>query len=433
MDIMTNFNLKSSKPLDTRLSVNLLSDITSSSRYEGMIAYQINDKTHYKYIDGTFVPLNSEVVSNVKKHPTSSISLTKLQPDGPKTGIKYLTKGWHDNVLYGHARTKLFRAANIADPTTWEMGVDLFSTYGVMIHMHVSNKGIVMLMKATGANVKVWYTPDIFTVPTLRHEFILSPTTDTINGGMGASGHSNGVNDYLFAVQYGFGLYERKAFMSTDLGQTWTTIYTQAIFNNNPEINNHIHAIKYDPFENRIWIGLGDSENSGIVWSDDMGVTWNGDRSLHQPTLIHPFAKRVAFGRDSDTKVPGIDEYYREDYTDSMVGFVPKSSLNFREDQISPRYYPSMQITGFGDVLYIIFYARGQYAEDQYIYATGDGGSSWHLVFHSSQVSGQPHLRNYCSQVTADGKLAFVLNDPTDAVGMEECLVYCDALEWVQD
>ena len=133
-------------------------------------------------VSRTKIKIETLESQNVKV-PKAPLTLKLVgETDSAKTGIRYLTTGWHDRVLYGVARLKIFRAAQVDDPTTWEMGVNLPTTiYEYIRHLHVSNKGIVLITKKTSYKVKVWFMQDINSEPVLRHEFIFTPSTDTLN------------------------------------------------------------------------------------------------------------------------------------------------------------------------------------------------------------------------------------------------------------
>lgn len=350
------------------------------------------------------------------------------ETDPAKTGIRYLTTGWHDKALYGIARLKLFRAEKVDEPASWEMGVNIPSTtYETILHLHVSNKGIVLITKKSGENPKVWYLDDINSTPELQYEFTFNPSTDTLND-FNITSHSDGVNDYIIACQYGYGFAVRNIYLSKDMGSTWDIINKNMITTPG-DVNAHWHTAKYDPYLGRIWAAEGDNTNSAISYSDDLGETWVRNPGLFQPTLIYPFPKRVIFGRDRTSAYPGIDQWIRnKDKEFELEDLI--DNLSFRRDKNAFHNYPSMQIAGYGDVAYIRFPAVIDMKE-QYIYATGDGGESWHCVYSGTHIAGSgiPSLGNP-SGVTADGKIAFALYGyGTAEYGVP--LVYSDAVEWV--
>lgn len=368
----------------------------------------------------------SQKIGGETKRPKEPLKIKIVETtESAKTGIRFLTKGWHDNYLYGVARLKLFRAKKVDDPATWEMGVNLPSTiYENILSLHVSNKGIVLISKKGGENPKVWFLSDINATPVLRHEFIFSPTTDTLNE-FNITSHSDGVNDYIFACQYGMGTdHIRNMYFSKDLGTTWTLI-NQSIITTPGDLNSHWHLAKFDPYMGRIWAAQGDNSNSALSFSDDLGTTWKRFAGIYQPTMIHPFPDRVILGRDRGTAPPGFDHISR-DYSSSAINVSP--TLSFRSDKIAFHNYPGHHIVGYGEVAYIRFPVRLEMNEE-YLFATGDGGKSWHCVYSTTRGTGTPYLGNP-SGVTADGKIAFpIFNYGSGDLGTP--LAYAEAIEWI--
>ena len=88
------------------------------------------------------------------------------------------------------------------------------------------------------------------------------------------------------------------AYISNDYGNegSWRELFKVP----NPNVN-HIHDVKYDPYEGLIWISVGDRRNSDrLYWSDDYGRNWDTLRGLERAriTSIMPFPDRVLFGSD---------------------------------------------------------------------------------------------------------------------------------------
>ena len=57
----------------------------------------------------------------------------------------------------------------------------------------------------------------------------------------------------------------------------------------------HIHGVSYDDIQGRIYvtIGDGDLEGSHILWSDDLGATWNGN--LYKKTFAMPIQTQSVY------------------------------------------------------------------------------------------------------------------------------------------
>lgn len=107
-----------------------------------------------------------------------------------------------------------------------------------------------------------------------------------------------------------------KVYLSLDGGKTFKTIFDIATNINASETNTHIHAVKFDPYENIIWIVTGDGPNhSSVRYTMDFGETWHLATGLEncsvQHTCIYPLPDCVLFG--SDARVVGVARYHRPD------------------------------------------------------------------------------------------------------------------------
>ena len=192
--------------------------------------------------------------------------------------------------------------------------------------------------------------------------------------------YSDGINRYVLAGEYTSGEEQNNLYLSVDGGHTFSVIKTT--ITRNPGGNNHWHAVKYDPYSGAIWACQGDGANAGIFFSYDLGETWHevdyqGER--HQPTLVMPFPDRVVFGEDSSTQTPGLFEYIRAEPRETVT---LQRALEFRTDKRANHYYPQPSKTAIFDsnTAYVLFSDTVGDPDLSYIYATGDGGNTWHLV-----------------------------------------------------
>lgn len=87
-------------------------------------------------------------------------------------------------------------------------------------------------------------------------------------------------------------------YISQDYGDTFREVALPEYFVKDPT-QFHIHDVEYDPFDNRIWISIGDQTNSGLYYSNDLGVTWEKvvDAPI-RPTNITAIRDFVLFGTD---------------------------------------------------------------------------------------------------------------------------------------
>lgn len=95
----------------------------------------------------------------------------------------------------------------------------------------------------------------------------------------------------------------RHVYLSDDFGKTFRVIYEGVPKN---KATHHIHDCQYDPYEKRLWLAIGDHENTQLLYSDDFGKNWNavfGDRANdeqnRQITQIMPFEHGIIFGTDA--------------------------------------------------------------------------------------------------------------------------------------
>lgn len=118
----------------------------------------------------------------------------------------------------------------------------------------------------------------------------------------------------------------RYTYLSTDYGLTWNSIFDLNNYLTNTQgrasvDNQHLHGVAWDPYWDRIWVTFGDNMggngSNGIVYSDDMGVTWEtahyytGTTPPHQCVGIQPMPKCVLFFTDNVT--PGRPDVVRID------------------------------------------------------------------------------------------------------------------------
>lgn len=106
-----------------------------------------------------------------------------------------------------------------------------------------------------------------------------------------------------------------KLYMSDDYGKTFKAIFDLPV-NMGIERSKytHIHAIKYDPYENIVWIVTGDSLTNQMIWySLDHGQNWYTStefrESAVQMTAIYPLRNCVLFG--TDARLVGVARYNR--------------------------------------------------------------------------------------------------------------------------
>lgn len=93
---------------------------------------------------------------------------------------------------------------------------------------------------------------------------------------------------------------------------SWRTIYDHA------GEGKHVHGVAFDRWRDRVWVTLGDSPHSAVIYSDNWrepGATWTQVSSL-QPVGVFPFEGAVLFGPDDAGNngwqrwLPGSDDVH---------------------------------------------------------------------------------------------------------------------------
>lgn len=227
------------------------------------------------------------------------------------------------------------------------------------------------------------YHADAFdATPTLVHE---TGTGEPLHRLPSSAYSGPGGEKYVFAGEYSGTTTQKRVYYSTDGGLTWDTLKIGDTLNAG---NNHWHASAYDPHTDSVWLSQGDGDNSRLYHSPDWGATWTHIPGTH-PTVVHAFPGRVVFGRDKTGEPPGIDYW--------IPGSEPtpttlRNGITFRTDRASFHYYPTRTNWngGNGDDYYMLFPPRHEDETDGYIYATGDRGQTWHLLYNGPEV--QAHL-----------------------------------------
>lgn len=117
------------------------------------------------------------------------------------------------------------------------------------------------------------------------------------------------------------GNHANEVILSTDGGKSFELILEAELYAVNAA-NLHIHDVEYDPYAERIWVAVGDSGNTQIYWSDDLGASWEtmAERGGVSPmvTQVVAFEDRVVFGTDSPPD--GIVAWERDGPDDEPAG-----------------------------------------------------------------------------------------------------------------
>jgi hypothetical protein len=252
---------------------------------------------------------------------------------------------------------------------------DITTLQGTIAFVHHTPHGVAYITRDFATKTTYfYYATDLDATPTLVTQY---------DGGTAISMTCNSYFDYVHNIVL-VGIYDQTIpskslplYLSSDGGQTWNIIKTTTVVD--ASVNSHWHTAQFDPYNGRIWASEGDGDNRAINWSDDFGRTWDRIIGTHQPTLIAPFPTQVFFGEDASIQKPGLTVYKKRP-TEHPVTI--NEALTFRTDKSANWNYPEGPYYPTGRIGYILFTPKTEPLNDmQYIYATGDGGNSWHCVW----------------------------------------------------
>lgn len=297
---------------------------------------------------------------SIKKKPILPLEFEQM------TEKLYLLGTAYDGNLYGVSYINGGIRKSIDGGITFVQGA--FPNIGQIACLTVFSNGSVVAISTDGK----FAHSEGFDKP-----FTIVKETGATFAPLNFSSYDNGIDRYILASEYGHTSTMKKIWLSKDGGLTYSvlkegdTLYTG---------NNHWHTATFDPYSGGIFASQGDGNNARLYFTPDFGITWNYIEGT-QPTAIYPFPNRVIFGRDNTGERPGIHEWDRDEIFPTSL----KDALTFREDRWSYNFYPSNTKWNNANPneYYLAFPSHIGADELSYIYATGDGGESWHKVYEN--------------------------------------------------
>lgn len=274
---------------------------------------------------------------------------------------------------------------------TWDNGL-----YGGISRIIVLSDGIVVFTSHTSSDdkqtVRVYRLNDMFDDnPTLIYQS--NGDQDFISGSnqFGVKYVDTGLNTIILAGVYGRGDYAKDLILSTDGGRSFKVIkQTKAEAEG---MNSHWHDVAIDTYHGYLWASEGDSTNSSVHFSDDLGETWrtlNAGNWYRHPTAVVPFPNKMLFGRDKGGTNPGFDTFDKPDVAEDLElsedSFKPLRE--FRTDTNAGMYYATGALQD-GQEAYFSFDTS---KTPKMIAGTGDGGNSIHFL-HFGAGGAVNHLR----------------------------------------
>ena len=318
--------------------------------------------------------LGSNVVLDTKatfiKRPTSPLLFTKSTAVG-STGPVPMAKSYVPGKSYGISHGWV-----AVSEDAWET-----KTNGIAFHGQGNGYCTAMVVWPDESICAITNTGKIVTMENINSNHVVTLETVGLVGDF-ADFYCDGLNRVVVAGEYTQGdSVAKKLYLSMDGGATFEIIKTGDTLG---LVNNHWHGVCYDPYSGAIWAAQGDTENAKIYFTYDLGVTWHevdAQGQTFQPTLIHAFPDKVIFGEDSSTQKPGLFTYKRIGNEQPTIITIERL-LEFRTDRRANQYYPSNSqlAEANSNEVYIHFKPQG-ITDKSYIYGTGDGGNTWHLLY----------------------------------------------------
>ena len=303
----------------------------------------------------------------IKKLPESLLHFEKVD------GITVTKIGKsHDGYLYVFGKrqgenTHLLRSNDSG--LTYEKGIPITSFGGeTLISFCVYSDGSICFITTGG---KIWHTTS-FDIPP-----IITFTGEDEFAVYGSDYYEHDGTKYVFAGEYNNTSTVKKMWLSENGGLSFTLLKVGDTLNDG---NNHWHAGMYDPYDKSYWLSQGDGLNSRIYHSYDK-VNWEKLEGIH-PTVIYPFPNRVVFGRDRGDRKPGIDYWERSEAHPLVV----HDGITFKEEYSASSFvpHPSCWDSYFINEYYFLFPLRA--GTESFIYGTGDGGASWHMLYTGETI-----------------------------------------------
>lgn len=224
----------------------------------------------------------------------------------------------------------------------------------------------------------------------------------------------------------------RRAWISTDYGDNF-----ELFFSVEPRKDSHIHSIKYDPYQDIIWIAIGDTESSNVFWSINRGISWNRvyewGECPNQWTAILPLANCVLFL--SDNPHMSVYKWERNNGIENQTGggsnIEIEVAYSFARDTFSTE-----PLGQYGYVDYdnsVAYFGYLQLLNDQklpsIIYATADG-ERFYPIYNSQKIPNGPN--GGITGVVGCSETGKVLATEVDNDQAHGKLVLIDTPNWVE-
>lgn len=266
---------------------------------------------HLKGLSGQIVDLEHELLSQHVQEPVELAQevtfLTGTEIDWQVVGVNKKT-----GRVYATKEQWIYNSDD--NGVTWESTLKLHETGMSSVNNLVvlDNGDLLIAGREIDSETRIWKCD--FDGQGLKKVL-------TYEAGQGHVYNEFGFTTYqniVLAGTYGTGpwLQEVVVYLSLDYGETWEKIFSKPnITVDGVNGHHHIHDVRYDPYENLIWVCAGDDDldphtHSFVYWSADFGKSWNKGLGF-RATQVIPLPNSVIFGSDQ-TGVAGAVRYDRK-------------------------------------------------------------------------------------------------------------------------
>ena len=173
----------------------------------------------------------------------------------------------------------------------------------------------------------------------------------------------------------------------------------------------HLHDVAFDPYSGAIIVVQGDTVNNQIYYSYDFGDTWkkvnpDGKSKIH-PTSIVCFPEGIAFGSDD---LPEGIYWWERPLTETEPDIrnediKGKKLFNIGESIIGTIATKGDMIATQDGIYGVIGFMNHNTSAPGYprLFATGDGGRSWHQIWKSDNQIDENGFFNALLRKTDNG------------------------------
>lgn len=221
----------------------------------------------------------------IKRPSTLNPTVTKAN-----SGQAYFVPGATDNVIYAIS-------AGLVKKSTDGITFSTLATF--------TNKVVQRVALLSDTTLLVFLNDGTIHKSTIGDEtaFTLVHTMETPGAAASNSFGFSQFNNIVLIAEYGTAIPPNNAcklYISKDYGATWTTAFAGPTDSGTW----HCHDVKFDPYEQIIWLVNGDGAiNANVRWSKDFGTNWNtvyaDGECPTQFTQIIPLPNCVLFGTDN--------------------------------------------------------------------------------------------------------------------------------------